>query len=117
MQRRILGTTVIGGDVHEDVLGISLGVLHEHIIVAIALKRIGIEEFKLRFVSAASGVGFDELTVGKRALRILVQHSQVGMAGRRIQVVVDFLHVLAVVPLGIRQSEEAFLEERVAAIP
>ena len=59
----------------------------------------------------------DQLTIGKRALRILVEHPLVGVARQRVEMEVALLDVLAVVPLGRDEPEEALLEDRVALVP
>jgi hypothetical protein len=39
------------------------------------------------------------------------------MRGRAVEVVVILLDVLAVIALGVREAEEAFLEDRVLLVP
>ena len=49
----------------------------------------------------------DEPAIGISRLRITVDHPLVGMGRGAVEVVVDFLAVLAVIPLGIGQAVEA----------
>ena len=39
------------------------------------------------------------------------------MGWRRVQIVVQFLHVLAMVALGVAQAEQSLLENRIPAVP
>ncbi len=55
--------------------------------------------------------------VRELALRILVEHLQVRVRRRRVEVVVELLHVLAVVALAVGEPEQPLLEDRVAAVP
>ena len=66
---------------------------------------------------AAAAVLLDQPRVGKLALRILVEHLQVGVRRRGVEVVVQLLHVLAVVALAVGQAEEPLLQNRIAAVP
>ena len=50
-------------------------------------------------------------------LGVLVEHPKVGMRRRCVEVVVELLDVLSVIPLGIRQPEQPFLQNRVASVP
>lgn len=58
-----------------------------------------------------------ELLVRERLLRVLVQELHVRMRRRGIEIVVELLHVFAVVSLVARDTEEAFLEYAVLAVP
>ena len=48
---------------------------------------------------------------------ILVEHARIGIGRRRIEIVVELLDVLAVIALGIAEPEQAFLEDRIRAVP
>src|SRR5262249_42753249 len=54
---------------------------------------------------------------GEPALWVLVEHLEVGVGRSGIEVVVDLLHVLAVVALPVGQSEQPLLQDRIAAVP
>ena len=64
-----------------------------------------------------SGILGDEIVVGKGTLRILVERPHVGVGRRAVEVVPEFLHVLAVVALGVGEPEHPLLQDRVAAVP
>jgi hypothetical protein len=66
---------------------------------------------------AVEGAGVDELRAGKGALRDLVGRPHVRAGRRAVEDVVALLDALAVVALAVRQSEEPFLEDRVAPVP
>ena len=119
VDRRGLGTAIDHRDVAEDVLGVRLGVLDEHVEVPIGGEYVGhgIEQLELRLPLASRSVGLDERLVREGDLRILVDHFHVGVRRRAVEVEVVFLHVLAVVALLIAEPERALLQERVLLVP
>src|SRR5439155_9064440 len=58
-----------------------------------------------------------ERRVRKCRLRVLVQAFHVTVRGGVVEIVVVLLHVLAVVPLDVAESEEPFLQNRIASVP
>jgi hypothetical protein len=76
-----------------------------------------VDDLELAVVEASRGVLPDQLVVRELRKRVLVQSFQVAGGRGRVEIVVQLLHVLAVVPLGIGQAEQAFLENRVAPVP
>src|SRR5262249_41998604 len=85
--------------------------------VTVIVENARVKQLELGSVLAAAAILRDEPVVGKFPLRILVEHFQVGVRRRGVEVVVQFLDILAVVGLAVGQAEEALLEDRVAAIP
>ena len=104
-------------DAHEDVFRSALGVLHEHVEVAVVLEDAGVEELVLHLLAGAPAVGLHQVGVGIRRVRILVQKLHVRVGRRAIEVEVVLLDVLAVVPLAVGQSEEPLLEDRILPVP
>jgi len=88
---------------------------HEDIEVAVIVEDAGIEQLILHLLPAASPIRLLQVGVGICRLGILVEVLHVGMSGCAVEVEIVFLHVLAVIPLTVRESEEAFLEDRVLA--
>jgi hypothetical protein len=80
-------------------------------------KDAGVEQLEFVVLPPALGIDRDELVVGKRALRILVEILHVRVRGRGIEVEVVLLHVLAVIALAVGQAEQPFLEDRVTPVP
>ena len=117
MQVRRVRAAVVRGDAHEDVARVGLRVLHEHVEVAVVVEDAGIEQFELRVVPAAALALFAQPLVGELALRVLVEHLQVRVRRRGVEVVVQFLHVLAVVAVLVWQAEESLLQDRVLPVP
>ena len=119
MDRRGLGTAIDHRDAAEDVLGVRLGVLDEHVEVPVGGEDVGhgIEQLELRLPLASRSVGLDERLVREGDLRILVDHFHVGVRRRAVEVEVVLLHVLAVVALLIAEAERALLQERVLLVP
>src|SRR6476660_8664765 len=66
---------------------------------------------------SSRAVCFNKLSVGKFPLRILIEHFQVSMSRGGVQIVVQFLAVLAVIALTIGQPEQALLEDRITFVP
>ena len=112
-----LGAAVVDGDLDQDVFGRLLGVFDEHVEVAILVEHAGVEQFVLELVAAAAAAGLDEVGVGEGRLRILVEVLHVRMGRRAVEVEVVFLDILAVIALAVGQAEQAFLEDRVLAVP
>jgi hypothetical protein len=60
-------------DADQDVLDVALRVLDLHVEVAVAVEDAGVDELVLGRLTSAPAVLFDELTVGKRGMRVLVE--------------------------------------------
>jgi hypothetical protein len=61
--------------------------------------------------------GRDEVVVRELALRVFVQIALVAMCRKVIDVEVVLLDVLTVVAFGVRQAEQALLQDRVPFVP
>ena len=70
-----------------------------------------------RLTSAARGAGGTQIIVGKCTLRILVEVVEPAVGRRGVPVKVDFLDVLPMIAFLAVQSEGAFLEDLVLAVP
>src|SRR5262249_50410821 len=68
-------------------------------------------------VLPTSLVLFNQLRVWKFCLRIFVESLLIGMRGRGIQIEVALFDIFAVVPLVIRETKEALLQNRILPIP
>ena len=66
---------------------------------------------------AAAPVRLDQVRIGKRPLRILVEIRHVGVAGHVVNVEGVLLDVFGMVPLIAGQAEEPLFENRVPAVP
>ena len=117
MNRRRFRAAIVNGDKQQDVVRPGLRVFHEHVEIAVVVQDAGVEQFKLRRVFVATPVLLDELRVGEFPLRILVEHLQIGVRRRGVEVVVKLLRVLAMIALAVRQAKDAFLENRIFAVP
>src|SRR5262249_25179540 len=116
-QDRAFGTAVLNGHLHQQVVRPALGILNNDVKIAVIIKDAGIEQLELRLVSATAAVLLHEPSVWELALRVLVEHFQVGMGRRGVQVVVDLFHVFAVIALAVGQAEEPLLQNRIATVP
>src|SRR4030095_12364075 len=90
-------TTIAHGDLDQDVFSGSFRVFHENVEVAILVKYSGIEQLVLEVRAASLAVRFNQLLIRVGFLRIFVEVLHVGMRGRRIEIEVILLYVLAVV--------------------
>jgi len=112
-----LGAPVANGDLDQDVFWLDLGVLDENIEVPVVIEYAGVQQFILGGLFVARPVGVDNGLVRVRGLRILVEILHVRMGWRAVEVEVVFLDVLAVITLAVAQSEQPFLEDRIAPVP
>ena len=86
--------------------------------VAVVLEDSGVQQLifdflpRLRFLPVA-----EQIIVGIRRLRILVQILHVGMRRRGVQIEVILFNVLTVVAFAVGQAEEALFKDRVLAVP
>ncbi len=108
---------VFDGNAHHDIVGRVLRILDNDIEIAVVVEHAGIEDFIFRLISAAPPVFLDQLLVGVRVMRILVQHLHVRMSRRAVEIEVQLLYVLAVIALLIRQSKEPLLDDRIMPVP
>ena len=117
VDRRGLRSAVRDGDPDEAFLRSRLGVLDDDVEVAIVVEDAGVDELVLELPARAACVLRHQVVVRKRGLRVPVQPLHVRVGGRRIEVGVVLLHVLAVVAFGVTQAEEALLQNRIVAVP
>ena len=117
VQLGLLRSAIGGRDLHQDVLGAGLGVLHEDVEVPILLEDPGVEELVLHLVAAAPPVRLHQVRVGIGRLRVLVEELHVRVGRRAVEVEVVLLDVLAVVAFAVREPEEPLLQDGVLAVP
>src|SRR5690606_7018060 len=97
VQGGVVGAAVAGGVAHEQVVGAGLGHGDAHVEVAVVVKGAGVGDLEFGIVQAARGVLRDETAVGVFGLWILVERLHPGVGRGGVEVVVEFLDVLAVV--------------------
>jgi hypothetical protein len=117
MQRRRIRPSIVDRDDHEDIVRSGLGVFDEDIEIAVLVEQTGVDQFEFRRELVPRRVPIAELGIWVFALRILVEHFEVRVRRRGVEVIVIFLHVLAVISLRARQAEKPLLQERIAFIP
>jgi hypothetical protein len=94
-----------------------LCVFDEHVEIAVVIEDSAVNELEFRLAEAAPTVLLDEPGIGELSLWILVKHPEIGVARRAVEVVIELLHVLAVVALAVCQAEKSLLEDRIAGVP
>src|SRR6185437_3253506 len=104
-------------DLDEEIFRSPLGIFHEDIEVAISVKDSCIQQLVLHISTIAPLVRLDQIHIRESCLRVLVQVLHVGMRWRAVEVEVVFFGVLSMVGFAVRQSEYAFLENGIFAIP
>ena len=67
------GAAIEGGNLDQHVLGGGLGIFDGDVEVAVVVEDAGVDQFVFEIRARAMAVCFDQVSVGKRALRILVQ--------------------------------------------
>ena len=101
----------------QDVFGPGLDVLHLDIEITAVVEDAGIDEFVFLLMPRPRPVHRHQFAVGELGVRVLVEITLVAVCRQVIDVEVILLDVLAVVALGIRQAEQALLQDRVALVP
>jgi hypothetical protein len=89
------------GDRYQDVVRSRLKVLHEDIPITVAFENACIDQLILVILEAASAVLLNQQLVWIFVLRILVEHLQIRMGWRGVQIVVILLDIFAVVSLCV----------------
>src|ERR1700730_7443967 len=110
MDRGWLRAAILDRDTHQNVVHAGLGVLDEHVEIAVVREQAGIYQLIFGLPDSAAAAFLCEMSVGVFALRILVEHLQVGVRRSGIGVVVEFLDVLAVIALAVSEPEQALLQ-------
>ena len=112
-----LGASIDRGQADEKVLGIGLRHLQEDVEVAATVEDPGVEDLELGILLPPPPVLLDQPGVRELRLGVLVEHLEIGGGRGGIQVVVELLDVLAVVPLVPGQAEEPLFQDRIAPVP
>ncbi len=117
VERGRLRAAIARLDEDADVVGRALRVRELDIEVPGLLEHTGVDELVLVLFTASVPVALDEVGVGERALRVLVQPAHVRVRRRRVERPPVLLRVFAVVAFGVRQAEEAFFQDGVVRVP
>ena len=117
MNRRLLGAAIGDGHPQQDVVGVRLGIFDVDIEIAVGVEDAGIDDLEFGLPPVAPRVLLHQQVVGKRRLRIFVEHAGVAVGRHRVEIVVELLDVLAVIALAVAQPEHALLQDRVLAVP
>src|ERR1700691_6177420 len=99
MQRSGVRPAVGRRDADQNVVYVGLGILDEHVEVAVLIEDAGIDQLKLGIGVSAALVFLEQARVGKLGLRIFIQALHVAIGGSGIQVVITLLHIFAMVTL------------------
>ena len=116
-QVRRLGTPVMYLEPDRDVVRTRFPVLHENIEVPVLVENARVDQLELRPRTPAPPVLVHQPAIRVLLLRVLVQHLHVAVRRRRVEVVVIFFDVLAVIAFARLHAEVALFEDRVAPVP
>src|SRR5262249_2500753 len=117
MQRCRRRATVRGGYLPEDIVGAGPGVFDRDVKITRFLQNSRIQQLEFRLLGGSALVFCYQRTVREGRLRVFVKHSQVGMARGGVEIVIDFLDVLAVIAFAVGQPEQPLLEDWIALVP
>jgi hypothetical protein len=117
MQGGAIGTAVVCGHHHQDVVRRRLGVLDDDVEVPVIVEDASVQQLVFHVELAAPAVRGDEIPVGKRPLRILVLTLHIRVRWGTVEVEPVLLDVLAVVSLPVGEPEHPLLEDEVGAVP
>mmetsp|Transcript_112061 Transcript_112061/g.267310 ORF Transcript_112061/g.267310 Transcript_112061/m.267310 type:complete len:251 (-) Transcript_112061:6-758(-) len=99
----LLGAAVVGCDLHQCIVQVSLGILDNDIEVLVFIQDPRVEQLVLQQlrVLLSFEVHSSKLVVGILNLRVLVHHLHVTVCGHGIQVVIELLDILTMITLRI----------------
>jgi len=117
VKESVLAGAVGQGELHDHVGGRRLCVLGGDIDIPIAIEDAGVLDLELGIGNPAFPALTNQPLVRVCPERVFVEGFQIRMGGRRVQVVVELLDVLVMVSFGSSQTEEALLQDRIAAVP
>ncbi|HET8586233.1 MAG TPA: hypothetical protein VFM74_00005 [Candidatus Limnocylindria bacterium] len=117
MNRRRVAAAVRHADAQDQVIGIGLCQLEVDVEVPIAVEDPRVDELELGILPAARRVLRAQAVIWESGLRVAVARLQVRGGRRGVEVPVDLLDVLAMVPIGAAQAEEPLLENRIGLVP
>ncbi len=117
MNGSLLRAAIVDSDAHQDVVDTGLGVFDLDIEIAVVFEQPGIDELVFRLPDAAAPALLDQAAVRKFGLRVFVEGLQIGMGRSGVEVVVQLLDVLAMVPFTVGEAEQALLQNGVSRIP
>src|ERR1700736_6032672 len=117
MERGRLWAAIDHDDFNENVFDVGFGILDEHIEIAILREHAGVHQFEFGPSAVPMAIFGDQGIVGKFRLRIFVQHLHIAVRGSRVEVEIIFLHILAMISLMSSKTEQALLQDMIAAVP
>ena len=101
MYTRCVAATVVYRDQHQNVFRPGLGVLDEDVEVTVIVEDARVDQFELGLILAPPAVLLDQPGIGKFPLRVFVEVLEVRVRWRGVEIVVEFLDVLAVIALAV----------------
>ena len=117
MKVRVLRTSVGDGEPDQHIFGRSFRVLNVEIKKAIARKDACIDQFVFVLFSAAVAVFVAQLLVRKALMGVAIQSFRITTGWCTGEVIHRVFDVFSVVAFGIAETEQAFFENGILAVP
>src|SRR6266513_215302 len=117
IQRRWFRAAVYYCDSDQDIFRRFLRILYEDVEVPVLIEYSGIEQFILEFLARTAPIGLHQVSIRELRLWIFVEILHVGMSRRAVEIEAVLLYIFTVVSFAVRQSEKAFLQDGVFAVP
>ena len=117
MERSVFGSAIEGFDLNANIFRSSLRVLDEDVEVSVLIEDTSVQQLVFEPVSRSSLVLFDQITVRKLGLRILVEILHVAVRRRIVEIEVILFDVFTVIALRRNQPERSFLKNGIALVP
>src|SRR5436309_4787828 len=109
MHASSFGAAIVRSDSNKNVFRGGLGILNDDVEIAVFVEDAGIEQLKLGIFFRTTTVFFQQLSIGKCALRIFIEELHVGVSRRAVDVEVILLHILTMIAFVACQPKETLL--------
>jgi hypothetical protein len=91
--------------------------LYEDIPISVLVECVSVQNFVLGHISVPARILGDEFLIWIGTLWVLVEKFHVRMCRRGIQIVVQLLHILAMISLMTSYTKQALLKNRILPVP
>ena len=115
--RCLLSSAIGYVDVNGDVLLVVLGISNMNVEVFIVVENSRVEYFIFWILPGSLHVHLAQFVIGEFVLRIFVQVFHVVMRRKIVEVIVEFLHIFAMISLAVSETEESFFENWIFTVP
>src|SRR5260370_17434012 len=107
MDRSRLGSAINCGNLHQYVVGCRFCIIDKQVEISVLAKDAGVDQLELGFLFVSASIFLTKPRVRKLILWIFIESFQIRMSWRRIEIVINFLHIFAMVPLAVRHTNQS----------